>query len=302
MSETVIDLWKSQCRKLRRYIPDKPHSGPKHLYPQGLNHGANISILLTAASNFKRLTEGLTTWEKKTEFEHRSYIDLLKRNFIPTYIATYEQIKKQPEMALTHRCSPLSHYYMAIVQDSPGYQEKQDMTGSTMNGAVSIKSNRPISPSPPPQTTSRNERNKSIGDHRRDGRDHTKGNHPHKIAMPNRDIPFPDPKDLTQDEQRLIQNLNSDIVMIENDEHTEQYIEWRREEIKRANNWWTDGFERPFWHEKFEEPVSPNDEKVQKRFDIVHLANCEHQINQIRLKAFSRHPLQRDGPSGQGSK
>ncbi len=141
-----------------------------------------------------------------------------------------------------------------------------------MNGAVSIKSNRPISPSSPSQTTSRNERNKSIGDHRRDGRDDTKGNHPHRIAMPNRDTPFPDPKDLTQDEQRLIQNLNSDIIMIENDEHTEQYIEWRREEIRKANNWWTDGFERPFWLEKFEEPVSPNDEKVQKRFDIAHLA------------------------------
>ena len=90
--------------------------------------------------------------------------------------------------------------------------------------------------------------------------------------------------------------------MIENKEHTEQYIEWRRQEIIRANNWWTDGFERPFWHERFEEPVSPNDKKVQDRFDIAHLANCEHQINEIRLKAFSRHPLQRDGPSGQGNK
>ncbi len=30
MSESVIDLWKAQCRKLRRYIPDKPQSGPRH--------------------------------------------------------------------------------------------------------------------------------------------------------------------------------------------------------------------------------------------------------------------------------
>ncbi len=247
-------------------------------YQQGFNHGTNISVLLTAASNFKRLTEEFVTWDEKTAFEHRSYLEVIKRNFIPTYIATYEEIKNHPEMALTHRCSPLSHYYMAIVQNSPGYQERQDMTGASMNGAVSIKRNRPISPSPPPQTTSRNftyERNKSSGDHRRDGRDNTKESHPHRIAMPNRDIQFPDPNDLTQEEKTLIQNLNSDITMIENDEHTEQYIEWRRQEIKRANNWWTDGFERPFWHENFQEPVSPNDEKVQKRFDIAHLANCE---------------------------
>jgi hypothetical protein len=117
--------------------------------------------------------------------------------------------------------------------------------------------------------------------------------------MPNRDIQFPDPKDLTQEEKILIQNLNNGIKMIEDDEHTEQYIEWRRQEIKKANNWWTDGVERPFWHERFEEPVSPNDEKVQKMFEIAHLANCEHKINKIRLQAFSRHPFQRDGPSGQ---
>jgi hypothetical protein len=120
--------------------------------------------------------------------------------------------------------------------------------------------------------------------------------------MTNRDIPFPDPQDLTEEEKILIQNLNSDIAMIENGEHTEQYIEWRRQEIIRANNWWTDGFERPFWHERFEEPVSPNDKKVQDRFDIAHLANCEYKINKLRLKAFNRHPLQRDGPSGQGNK
>jgi hypothetical protein len=68
MSESVIEIWKVQCRKLKRYIPDKPHSGPKHPYPQGFNHATNISILLTAASNFKRLTEEFTTWEEKTAF------------------------------------------------------------------------------------------------------------------------------------------------------------------------------------------------------------------------------------------
>jgi hypothetical protein len=302
MSKEVIENWKAQCRKLKRYIPDRPHSGPKHPYPEGFNHSTNISILLTAASNFKRLTGDFATWEEKTAFGHDGYFDLLRRNYIPTQVATYEQIKNHPEMALTHRCSPLSHYYMAIVQDSPGYQERRDTTGTPMNGSVSIKRNLSVPSSPPPQTTSRNERNKSIGDHRRDGRDDTKGNHPHRIAMTNRDIPFPDPQDLTQEERTLIQNLNSDIVMIENGEHTEQYIEWRRQEIIKANNWWTDGFDRPFWHERFEEPVSPNDKKVQDRFDIAHLANCNYKINEIRLKAFNRHPLQRDGPSGQGNK
>jgi hypothetical protein len=302
MSEGVIEMWKEQCRRLRRYIPDKPNSGPRHPYPEGFNHSTNISILLSAATNFKRLTEEFTTWEEKTAFGHDCYIDLLKRNFIPTYTATYEEIKNHPEMALTHRCSPLSHYYMAIVRDSPGYQERRDTTGAHESGSVSIKRNLPVPHSPPPQTTSRNESNKSIGDHRRDGRDDTKGNHPHRIAMTNRDIPFPDPQDLSEEEKILIQNLNSDVTMIENGEHTEQYVEWRRQEIIKANHWWTDGFDRPFWHERFEEPVSPNDKKVQDRFDIAHLANCNYKINEIRLKAFNRHPLQRDGPSGQGNK
>jgi hypothetical protein len=102
MSENVIDQWKAQCRKLNRYIPDKPHSGPRHPYPQGFNHGTNILVLLTAASNFKRLTEEFA-WDEKTAFEHRSYLEVIKRNFIPTYIATYEEIKNHPEMALTHR-------------------------------------------------------------------------------------------------------------------------------------------------------------------------------------------------------
>ncbi len=63
MSEMVIDLWKAQCRKLNRYIPDKPHSGPRHPYPQGFNHAINISVLLTAASNFKwRCSLGMRRW------------------------------------------------------------------------------------------------------------------------------------------------------------------------------------------------------------------------------------------------
>jgi hypothetical protein len=45
--------------------------------------------------------------------------------------------------------------------------------------------------------------------------DDTKESHPHRIA--NRDIQFPDPKDLNQEESTLIQNLNSDIQMIEDD-------------------------------------------------------------------------------------
>jgi hypothetical protein len=59
--------------------------------------------------------------------------------------------------------------------------------------------------------------------------------------MANRDIQFPDPKDLTQEETTLIQNLNSDVRMIEDDKHKEQYIAWRRQEIIKANNWWFDG-------------------------------------------------------------
>jgi hypothetical protein len=111
MSETVVELWKAQCRGLNRYIPDKPHSGLRHPYPQGFNHATNIiSVLLTAASNFKRFTEEMPTWDEKTAFEHRGYLDVIKRNFIiPTNIATYKEIKNHPEMALTHRCSPVSH-------------------------------------------------------------------------------------------------------------------------------------------------------------------------------------------------
>jgi hypothetical protein len=76
----------------------------------------------------------MLTWNEKVAFEHRSYLEVIKRNFIPVNIATYKEIKSHPEMALTHRCSPVSHYYLAIVQDSPGYQERPDVTGATMSG------------------------------------------------------------------------------------------------------------------------------------------------------------------------
>ncbi len=95
-------------------------------------------ILLTAASSFKKLTEEMLTWEDKTTFEHRSYLDVMRRNYIQTNIATYKEIKDHP-MALTHRCSPVSHYYITIVQDSPGYQERPNATGATMgDGMASI--------------------------------------------------------------------------------------------------------------------------------------------------------------------
>ncbi len=57
MSEIVVDLWKQQCRKFNRYIPDKPQSGPDASYLLGFNHTTNISFLLTAANNLKRVTK-----------------------------------------------------------------------------------------------------------------------------------------------------------------------------------------------------------------------------------------------------
>ncbi len=64
ISEVVISMWKEQCRRIKRYIPDKPQSGPNAPFPQGFNHGSNISFLLTAASSFKRLTEDMKTYMK----------------------------------------------------------------------------------------------------------------------------------------------------------------------------------------------------------------------------------------------
>ncbi len=78
MSEVVVDLWKEQCRKLNRYIPDKPQSGPDAPYPLGFNPTTNISFLLTAANNFKRVTEHMTTWDEKTNFEHPGYEQAIK--------------------------------------------------------------------------------------------------------------------------------------------------------------------------------------------------------------------------------
>jgi hypothetical protein len=200
-------------------------------------------------------------------------------------------------------CSPLSHYYIAIVQDSPGYKAKPGSAGHSMGEAVSSKHNPPKSPSPPPQTSSRmnhtNARATSSGNPRRDGRDNTKGSHPFRIA--NRDIKFPDPDTLTEEERTLIQNLNSNVTMIEDDTHTEQYLTWRRKEIERANNWWVEGVDRPFWSIGLEDSFNPNDSKAQRRFDIAHIANCEtKRINRFRLQAYNRlSPPHSNGPSGQ---
>jgi hypothetical protein len=84
ISEVVINMWKEQCKKINRYIPDKPQSGPNVPYPQEFNHGSNISLLLTAASSFKRLTEGMKTWKEKADFEHTEYMEVIKRNHIPS--------------------------------------------------------------------------------------------------------------------------------------------------------------------------------------------------------------------------
>jgi hypothetical protein len=63
MSEVVINLWKEQCRKLNRYIPDRPQSGPNAPFPHGFNHGSNIYFLLTAASSFCRARSPLGSRE-----------------------------------------------------------------------------------------------------------------------------------------------------------------------------------------------------------------------------------------------
>ena len=43
ISEVVISMWKEQCRRIKRYIPDKPQSGPNAPFPHAFNHGLNIS-------------------------------------------------------------------------------------------------------------------------------------------------------------------------------------------------------------------------------------------------------------------
>jgi hypothetical protein len=293
MSEVVVDLWKQQLRKLNRYIPDKPQSGPGVEYPYGFNHVTNISFLLTAATNFKRVTEGMTSWEARTRFEHPGYEQAIKKNYIPLYKATYQEIVNNPEMALTHRCGPLSHYYIAIVQDSPGYKARSSSSGET----VSNKRDPTLSPPRSPQAISRNSRTISSGNHLQDGQEITEEKHQHRSAFSNIKFPFPD--DLTEGEKVEIQNLTSDINMIEDGKLTESYITWRKAEMAKANTWWEDGTERPFWHQRLKEPVDLNDEGVKQRFDIAHLANCETRISRIRLTAYGRHPFQRDGPSGQ---
>jgi hypothetical protein len=103
ISEVVINMWKEKCRKIKRYIRDKPQSGPNAPFPHGFNHGSNISFLWTAASSFKRLTEDMKTWKEKADFEHTEYTEVIKRNHIPTNKATYQEIRDHPEMTLTHR-------------------------------------------------------------------------------------------------------------------------------------------------------------------------------------------------------
>jgi hypothetical protein len=82
------------------------------------------------------------------------------------------------------------------------------------------------------------------GNPHRDGRDNTKGKRP---LFKNRDIKFPGADTFTEEERALIQNLNSDVTMLEEETHIEQYLTWRSKEIERANHWWIDGFDRPFW-------------------------------------------------------
>jgi hypothetical protein len=37
--KVVINLWKVQCRRINRYIPDRPQSGPNLPFPRGFNRG-----------------------------------------------------------------------------------------------------------------------------------------------------------------------------------------------------------------------------------------------------------------------
>ncbi len=90
-SEIVVDLWKEQCRKLNRCIPNKPQSGPNVPYPQGFNHSFNISFVLTAASNFKRVTESMQTWKEK----QTSIIQVIRKQSREiTYLYMKQHIKK----------------------------------------------------------------------------------------------------------------------------------------------------------------------------------------------------------------
>jgi hypothetical protein len=171
----------------------------------------------------------MTIWKEKTDFEHPGYEQAIKRNYTPTHKATYQEITDYPEMALTLRCSPLSHYYIAIVQGSPGYKARPGASGTIMGETVSNKRNPPTSPPPSHQATSRNSRTISSGNHLQDGQETTREKHPHRIAF--RDIKFPDREDLTESEKLLIQNLTSDIKMIEDGTLTEQYITWRKGEM-----------------------------------------------------------------------
>jgi hypothetical protein len=89
--------------------------------------------------------------------------------------------------------------------------------------------------------------------------------------------------------------------MLKDNTHTEQYITWRKSQIKVAKQWWENGIDREVWYMGLNKPVSVNDPQVHRRFDLARIVDCQYEINKIRLAAFKRPTtFLSDGPSGQG--
>jgi hypothetical protein len=162
------------------------------------------------------------TWDEKVSFLHEEYHDIIKRNFIPLYTASYHEIRKNPEMAITHRCCPVNHYYMAIAQDSPGYKSwapsrtEQPREERVSNRPHPIVSSQPTHP------------NKNITIERAYTREVSIKDGTVTIRRPDRQaqrlVKSPDPSSLNEEERTLIGNLKNEIKILEDGPHTEQYI------------------------------------------------------------------------------
>jgi hypothetical protein len=165
------------------------------------------------------------TWDQRVTFQPEEYLDITKRNFIPLHTAAYREIRRHPEMAMTHRCCPLSYYYMTVAQESPGYQSRSPTLSEQPRGEQ--VSNRPH----PNISSSRTQPNRNVTSERTT-REVSLKDGTVTIRRPDRQarrlVKSPDPSSPNEEERTLNDNYKKEIKMLEDNTHTEQYIAGRK--------------------------------------------------------------------------
>jgi hypothetical protein len=315
-----LEAWRTRCRKLHDYVPDRHWDLEVHL--------DKVKFLQAALSNFKRDPDARQlSGRGLVEWAHSRYESLQHNYHIPRNTCSPRDFAKNIEdgkFSYQKRCVPVHRYYSMLIRDTPGYVPEKPRP--PRRDIIPAATRKDVIPALHARQTesSRTRVNPRSFEHRADGKFHSRSNiipssilnrgpsheplvaHESSSAIPGtvytggpteRSAPRPSSQydDVYEDfqnpqydhrlsngDKRKIDDLERDIKLIRQRTASKNYVEARDTALNRAETARQSGKETPGWLRDARPPWNVGTGLAITRYDEMMIEDIKQQILNIR--------------------